>query len=128
MSFVGFVNQSEIGQYYRAGDCVVLPSDCRETWGLVVNEAMASGRPAIVSDQVGCAADLIESGETGWSFPMGDVLGLARIMREAAADRSKLEQMGAQAQAMVLEHFSVSGARDAAVHSVIKLVGGRARG
>ena len=42
-----------------AADCLVLPSDYRETWGLVVNEALASGLPCIVSDACGCAEDLV---------------------------------------------------------------------
>jgi hypothetical protein len=54
----GFLNQTEISRAYVAADCLVLPSDYRETWGLVVNEAMASGLPCIISDQCGCAEDL----------------------------------------------------------------------
>ena len=42
-SFLGFLNQSEISRAYATADCLVLPSDQKETWGLVVNEAMASG-------------------------------------------------------------------------------------
>lgn len=68
----GFLNQSQLGQAYAAADCIVLPSDWGETWGLVVNEAMATGLPCIVSDRVGCAPDLVKSGETGEIFRMGD--------------------------------------------------------
>jgi glycosyltransferase involved in cell wall biosynthesis len=57
-SFAGFLNQTEISRAYVAADVLVLPSDCNETWGLVVNEAMASGLPCIVSDRCGCAEDL----------------------------------------------------------------------
>lgn len=57
-SFVGFLNQTEISKAYAAADCLVLPSDYGETWGLVVNEAMASGLPCVVSDRCGCAEDL----------------------------------------------------------------------
>jgi glycosyltransferase involved in cell wall biosynthesis len=58
LSRLGFVNQSEIARVYAAADCLALPSDARETWGLVVNEALAAGLPCVVSDQVGCAPDL----------------------------------------------------------------------
>jgi hypothetical protein len=51
-----------------AADCLVLPSDHGETWGLLVNEALASGLPCLVSDACGCAEDLL--GEE-FSFPMG---------------------------------------------------------
>jgi glycosyltransferase involved in cell wall biosynthesis len=78
--FAGFRNQSEIPDYFAAADAVVLPSDGGETWGLVVNEAMACGLPAIVSDQVGCGPDLITPGQTGEIFPMGDVDALAKAI------------------------------------------------
>lgn len=65
VTFAGFLNQSEMPKAYVAADCLVLPSDSGETWGLVVNEAMACGIPAIVSDQVGCGSDLIVDKETG---------------------------------------------------------------
>ena len=55
---LGFVNQSDIPRVYAAADCLALPSDARETWGLVVNEALAAGLPCVVSDEAGCAPDL----------------------------------------------------------------------
>jgi glycosyltransferase involved in cell wall biosynthesis len=69
---------------------LVLPSDGGETWGLVVNEAMACGLPAIVSDAVGCAPDLVEDGKTGFTFPLGDCSALA----ERLASMAKLKQAG----------------------------------
>lgn len=74
--FDGFRNQTELPRYYAAADVVVLPS-AGETWGLVVNEAMACGLPAIVSDRVGCAPDLIEEGKTGFTFSVESPLELA---------------------------------------------------
>lgn len=85
--FEGFRNQSELPGIYRAGDVLVLPSES-ETWGLVVNEAMACGVPAVVSEAVGCAPDLIEDGITGFTFKTGDVDHLAeRLQRLVAAKR-----------------------------------------
>ncbi len=79
--FVGFKNQSELPIFYATSNVLVLPSDGRETWGLTVNEAMASGIPAIVSDTVGCAPDLIEEGKTGYTYPVGNIEALSdRIM------------------------------------------------
>ena len=60
VTFTGFLNQSAVTDAYALGDCIVLPSNYGETWGLVVNEAMASGLTALVSDRVGCAEDLIQ--------------------------------------------------------------------
>jgi glycosyltransferase involved in cell wall biosynthesis len=83
--FCGFQNQSRMPSLYAAADVLVLPSDHQETWGLVVNEAMACGVPAIVSDAVGCGPDLIETGRTGAVFPLGDVAALARAIRTTLA-------------------------------------------
>ena len=81
--FAGFINQSEIPAYYRVADVVVLPSDARETWGLVVNEAAACGRPAVVSEEVGCRPDLIDNKHTGFSYAVGDCAQLADRMAAA---------------------------------------------
>lgn len=84
VTFVGFLNQTEIPEAYVAADCLVLPSDAGETWGLVVNEAMACGCPAIVSNLCGCAEDLIQPlGET-YVYPCGDVTELAHRLQRVA--------------------------------------------
>jgi glycosyltransferase involved in cell wall biosynthesis len=82
-SFVGFLNQSKISDAYAAADCLVLPSDQKETWGLVVNEAMASGLPCIVSNACGCAEDLVEPIRPDLTYPMGDVAALEHAMKSA---------------------------------------------
>lgn len=102
--FAGFRNQTEVPAFLAAADALVLPSDGRETWGLVVNEAMACGRPAIVSRSAGCARDLIDEGETGYTFEAGDVDALAsciqklheRIKRQPQAFRSAVAAKVAQ--------------------------------
>ncbi|ASB51218.1 glycosyl transferase family 1 [Alkalitalea saponilacus] len=66
--FQPFQNQSVMPIIYRLGDIFCLPSQGPgETWGLVVNEAMAAGRPVVVSDKVGCAIDLVNK-DTGKIF------------------------------------------------------------
>jgi glycosyltransferase involved in cell wall biosynthesis len=96
-SFVGFLNQMEICKAYVAADLLVLPSDHGETWGLVVNEAMACGTPAVVSDQCGCAEDLVAPLDRRLVFRCGDVDDLmaaichvrrAHIGREQVAQAS----------------------------------------
>jgi glycosyltransferase involved in cell wall biosynthesis len=66
-----FQNQSKMPLVYRLADLLVLPS-AGETWGLAVNEAMACGRPALVSSRVGCHPDVIRPGENGKVFAAGD--------------------------------------------------------
>jgi len=109
--FAGFLNQSAITTAYVAADALVLPSDGGETWGLVVNEAMACGLPCIVSDKVGCGPDLIDRDETGAIYPLGDVGALAEAMRHVATDRRALAAMGARARKRIGGH-SVDAAVD----------------
>ncbi|MGB7913156.1 MAG: glycosyltransferase [Desulfobaccales bacterium] len=78
-AFTGFQNQSKLGLFYSAADCLLLPS-WSETWGLVVNEALQFGMPVLVSDMVGCWRDLVISGKTGYVFPAGDPVALADCM------------------------------------------------
>mgnify|MGYP003340285763 FL=1 len=85
VEFMGFVNQSRMPEVYASADVIVLPSEGSETWGLVVNEAMACGVPAVVSDAVGCGPDLVVPGRTGAVFPLADVDGLARALRDVLA-------------------------------------------
>jgi glycosyltransferase involved in cell wall biosynthesis len=97
-SFTGFLNQTEISRAYVAADCLVLPSDYGETWGLVVNEALASGLPCIASDACGCSEDLIAPLNPALRFRLGDsaalseaLLALVKDSLPAAALRKQVE-------------------------------------
>jgi glycosyltransferase involved in cell wall biosynthesis len=93
----GFVNQSQLGRYYRASDVLVLPS-ISESWGLVVNEAMHFGLPAIVSSGVSCGPDLVREGQTGFVFPVGNAEKLGACLRELLAAPESCERMGRAAR------------------------------
>jgi glycosyltransferase involved in cell wall biosynthesis len=112
VSFAGFLNQSEMPTAYAVADALVLPSDHGETWGLVVNEAMACGLPAIGSDQVGGAEDLVLEGRTGLVSPVGQPAALAAAMGRMAADPATAARMGATAKELVRTHFSVRNAAE----------------
>ncbi|MGY8790833.1 MAG: glycosyltransferase family 4 protein, partial [Pseudomonadales bacterium] len=93
--FVGFQNQSQMPIWYRVGDTLCLASTT-ETWGLAVNEAMACGCTAIVSDRVGCAEDIVgpnsncqivsSNNRDGWSLALNDKIGSNRIKRNTLKD------------------------------------------
>jgi len=78
--FCGFRNQSELPRFFDLATVFVLPSR-HEPWGLIVNEVMNAATPAIVSDDVGCAPDLIRDGENGCIYPVGDIGALENALR-----------------------------------------------
>ena len=114
-AFHGFVNQSALPAIYSGADVLVLPSDGLETWGLVVNEAMACGLPAIVSDAVGCGPDLIEPGVTGATFPLGDVAALAKAVETVLSlDSRRTAERLAERMAIYSPSRAAQGIIDAA--------------
>lgn len=95
--FAGFRNQSELPRFFQLADVFVLPSR-HEPWGLIVNEAMASGCPAIVSSDVGCHADLITNGVEGCVFPVGDMPALTLALHQVFSSPETPRKMGEAAR------------------------------
>lgn len=79
--FEGYKQQVELPRYYALADALVLPSTT-EVWGLVVNEALASGLYVLCSNRAGAAYDLIEDGWNGRTFDPHDVDQLVELIRE----------------------------------------------
>ncbi len=115
--FTGFLNQSQIIKAYVASDALVLPSDGGETWGLVVNEAMACARPCIVSDSVGCGPDLVIPQKTGSIFSLGNVDALAISMLEFAGNPTRMISLGSAARSGLI-NYSVETAVDGIIKSL----------
>ncbi|MBM3525257.1 MAG: glycosyltransferase family 4 protein, partial [Alphaproteobacteria bacterium] len=93
MKVLGFVPQSQLPAAYDLCDASVLPSG-QEAWGLVVNEVMCAARAVIASDSIGCAPDLVRSGENGAVFRTDDIDDMARALREVVGDPGRLAAMG----------------------------------
>lgn len=89
----GFKQYDELPAYYGLADAFIHASTT-EQWGLVVNEAMASGLPVLVSNRCGCAPDLVEEGYNGYIFDPYDVGALAGLMQKIAADDCDRAAMG----------------------------------
>ena len=88
-----FQNQSRMPAVYRLGDLFVLPSSGPgETWGLAVNEALACGRPVLISDEVGCAADVVD-GSCGRVFSWTEPSSLATNLHDMTRDLPSLVKM-----------------------------------
>ncbi|SER31382.1 glycosyltransferase family 4 protein [Pedobacter rhizosphaerae] len=98
--FLDFQNQSEMPVCYQASDLFCLPSQS-ETWGLAVNEAMAAGKAIIVSNQVGCAADLIKNTENGYIFK--DKAQLTLQLKQITSNKNMLPNMGGASRKIIKE-------------------------
>ena len=93
IKFLPFKNQSLMPVVYRLGDIFCLPSTGPgETWGLAVNEAMSCSKPVIVSNKVGCAADLVLANVTGKVFDCNKTFDLKKALLTLI--RSDLKEMG----------------------------------
>ena len=109
--FLGFQNQSRMPVVYRLGDVFVLPSrGPGETWGLAVNEAMACGRPVVVTSKVGCAPDLVDDAN-GRVVPPGEADTLAHVLDDLLSDRERLRVMGCWS-AKRIQEWSIDVAAD----------------
>ena len=111
VSFTGFKNQLELSSYYAIADVFVLPSGLGETWGLVVNEAMCFGVPVIVSDMVGCGADIVRHGENGFVFPLGDNLKLAQYLFVLLNDEKARKTFGRRSREIIESYNQERGVK-----------------
>lgn len=84
VQFLGTKSTEEIGQQLMRSSAMILPSTS-EPWGLVVNEALSYGCPVVVSDVCGCVPELVLEGNTGFTYPCGDVPALTSAMISVAA-------------------------------------------
>jgi glycosyltransferase involved in cell wall biosynthesis len=99
-TIAGGLSQEQLAQRYVDADVFALLSR-QETWGVVVNEAAASGLPLVLSDRVGAAYDLLRDGENGFLVPSDDVDAAADALRMLAADPELRLSMGARSRELV---------------------------
>ena len=111
----GFIQYRELPAYYALADAFVHASTT-EQWGLVVNEAMATGLPVIVSNRCGCVPDLVAEGKNGFTFNPESVEDLGKLMIDVSrlSDR-RLEEMRAESRRIIAgftpTHFAIAAQR-----------------
>ena len=111
--FYGHIKQPEIIDFYSYAACLVLPS-VSETWGLVVNEAMACSLPILVSNQCGCAADLVANDCNGWRVDPTSGNQLTELMiKMSTLNASTRIQMGLNSEEIIAQWGLDTFARNA---------------
>jgi 1,2-diacylglycerol 3-alpha-glucosyltransferase len=98
--FPGFIQYPQLPAFYGLAT-VFMHASVSEQWGLVVNEAMASGLPVLVSEACGCAPDLVSNGVNGFTFDPRDCQEMADLMYTMAHGGVDLRAMGQQSAAMI---------------------------
>lgn len=101
--FAGFVHREQLADYYGLAEALILPT-LTDTWGLVVNEAMACSLPAVVSRVAGCAADLIREHWNGVLVSAGDAAELSETMGSLASQPALLANMGAHSREHIQQY------------------------
>jgi glycosyltransferase involved in cell wall biosynthesis len=96
----GGVSEEELARRYVEADVFALLSR-HEPWGVVVNEAAASGLPLVLSNRVGAAYDLLRDGENGFLVPAENVGAAAGAIRKLAEDAELRRRMGARSRELV---------------------------
>lgn len=89
--------------YYAMADILVLPSH-REGLPTVVLEAQAAGKPVVAASATGIV-DLVNDGETGLLFPVGDVPALTKALARLITDKALANRLGLAGQERVKREF-----------------------
>lgn len=118
---IPFQNQSRMPVVYRLGDLFVLPSAFGETWGLAVNEALACGRPVLVSTRVGCAVDVVDE-SCGRIFAVDNWNEFARTLDDLLCDPEGLRVMRA-ASLIRARAFDIPATEAATVACLMRTLG-----
>lgn len=98
VEFLGRLPRPEVLSRLRRAACLLLPSECYETFGLVAVEAFACGVPVIAS-RLGAMAEIVQEGRSGLLFTPGNAQDLAEKVRRAWENRDRMQQMGRNARA-----------------------------
>jgi len=98
-----FVQKEQLAEFYALADAFVFPTHS-DPWGLVVNEAMASGLPVIASNVAGCVSDLVEDGWNGFIVPVSDVRRICSSMELLAKGNDLRGQMGERSLQRIQEY------------------------
>ncbi len=107
VEFLGFLSGREKWRRLAACDALVLPS-LYESYGLVLVEAMAAGKPVVASDLPTGVSLLVQDGVNGRLFPPGDARALAAALRSLAADPAAARRLGEAGRRLMETHYTTA--------------------
>jgi glycosyltransferase involved in cell wall biosynthesis len=119
--FAGNVSPDELPLYYALSDALALPAS-QEPWGLVINEAMASGLAVIAHRHCGAAMDLVEE-DNGAALKTFSVEELSDVMKSMAGDRARLDSMRSRSLDKI-KAWSIPAAARGIIRAVETTAGG----
>lgn len=100
--FLGHVPSTDLPRWYATGDIFCSPATGNESFGIVLAEAMAAGRPVVCSDIPGYRC-VVTPGVQAACFPPGDVRALARTIAQLVDDPERRGRLAAAGRQRSLE-------------------------
>jgi glycosyltransferase involved in cell wall biosynthesis len=109
VKWVGWVDYSNLGLYFDHADAFIFPT-LEDTWGMVVLEAMAFGKPILCSKWAGASEMLVE-GENGYVFDPYHPESIARAMKCLIDNPNLISSMGQKSQQLISQHTPEAAAK-----------------
>jgi len=101
IQFPGFIQKDGLAEFYAMADALIFPTHS-DTWGFVVNEAMACGLPVVATDVAGCVPDLVEDEWNGKVVAVSDPVELASAMEYLSGQAELRSEMGKRSEQRIV--------------------------
>jgi glycosyltransferase involved in cell wall biosynthesis len=102
---LGFQNQASIHELMQNATFLVMPSECYETFGMVLIESFSHGLPVIASN-LGAMSEIVSDCETGLLFEPSNSDELANKVRWLVSNPEERQRMGMNAKAVYLSNYT----------------------
>lgn len=103
--FMNYVSVADLPRYYASADVCCFPAYGRESFGIVLAEAMAAGKPFVASDIIGYR-DVLEDGKQGLLARKADAGDFAQKITTLLKDKNLREQMGAAGREKAIAQYA----------------------
>jgi phosphatidylinositol alpha-mannosyltransferase len=101
--FVGYASYVDLPRYYKTADVFCAPATSRESFGIVLLEAMAVGKPIVATNITGYAG-VVAHGEDGWLVPPRNSEALAQDLMKVMGDKDLQQQFATKGKLKAQEY------------------------